>query len=377
MLTPTDGVLHVNDCLFERSCGKIGDHPAGGNPRTMIKVVLGLTAAVLSSGSAAIAADTSLSGFDAYKTHLAQRARAAGIRDATVRAHLPFLRFNVRAVELDRAQRPASFSMGTRVPPLGPYLRQHVTPTLIWRGQSRHHSLWPNLYRIQTSYGVDSAVLLAIYGKETSYGAVTGNFDLLEVLASLAYEGRRRAMFEAEVLAALTLLDAGVSRSRLRGSYAGATGYPQFMPSVVLRLRADGDGDGFADIWSNEADALASIANYLRDAGWKPGLRWGAEVVVPPTLDRTAVRSTEASRHCPAVLRRHSRWLSVAEWRALGVTPVKDSLPDTALATLLEPDGPNERPYLLTSNYHAVLRYNCSNFYAMSVAVLSDAIARR
>ena len=358
----------------------------------MIKLALGLAAAIVGATSAAATpgaatvassagegqaqASTQLSGFDAYKTYLVQRARAERIGEGTIQGHLPLLRLNARAIELDRAQAPAP-SVSTSSPPLAPYLRQHVTPTLIWRGQSRYHSLWPHLFQIQTSYGVDPAVLLAIYGKETSYGAVTGNFDLLEVLTSLAYDGRRRSMFEAEVLSALKLIDAGVSRSRLRGSYAGATGYPQFMPSVVLRLRADGDGDGYADIWSNEADALASIGNYLRDAGWKAGVPWGTAVRVPPTLDRTRLRSAEAAQQCPAVLRRHSRWLSVAEWRALGVVPIASSLPDAELATLLEPQGPDESAYLLTSNYHAILRYNCSNFYAVSVALLSDAIAQR
>lgn len=354
----------------------------------MIKAALRLAAAVLIASSAAAQAGTAAapgsqghansppSGFEGYKAYLVHRARAEGIREVTLQAHLPSLRLNARAIELDRAQRPpASVRIGS--PPLGPYLRQHVTPTLTWKGQSRYHSLWPYLFRIQTSYGVDPAVLLAIYGKETSYGAVTGSFDLLEVLASLAYEGRRRDMFEAEVLSTLKLIDAGVSRHRLKGSYAGATGYPQFMPSVILRLRADGDGDGYADIWSNEADALASIANYLRDAGWKPGVPWGTAVRVPPTLDRTRLHSTEATQKCPAVFRRHSRSLSVGEWRRLGVMPIGPGLPDTEMATLLEPEGAGETSYLLTANYRAILAYNCSNFYAMSVALLSDAIARR
>jgi lytic murein transglycosylase len=236
--------------------------------------------------------------------------------------------------------------------------------------------LWPQLARIQASSGVDAATLLAIYGKETSYGAVTGSFDLLEALASLAYEGRRRAMFETEVLATLKLIDSGVPRATLRGSYAGATGYPQFMPSVVLRLRADGDGDGYADIWRNEADALASIANYLKDAGWKSNLRWGAPAQLPASLDRNSIRSQEVDPKCPAVFRRLSRWQKISDWRAVGVTTAV-ILPDQELAALLEPSGPGETPYLLTSNYRAILQYNCSNFYAMSVATLSDRIARR
>src|SRR4029453_676147 len=153
-----------------------------------------------------------------------------------------------------------------------------------------------------------------IYGKETSYGSITGTFDLVEALATLAYEGRRRSMFESEFTAALQLLDAGVRRSTLKGSYAGAPGYPQFMPSVALRLRADGDGDGYADIWRNEDDAFASIANYLRDAGWKRNIPWGVPARIPSTLNRAAIQSRINPVRCAAVYRRHSRWLTVAEW---------------------------------------------------------------
>lgn len=169
---------------------------------------------------------------------------------------------------------------------------------------------------------------MAIYGKETSYGTFTGSFDLLEALASLAFEGRRRDMFETEFVSALKLIDAGIGRERLKGSYAGATGFPLFMPSVVLRLRADGDDDGEADIWRNEADALASIANYLKAAGWKTNLAWGAPVRVPSNFDRSSVRSTEEASRCPAVFRRHSRWLPVSEWRARGVMAIRQPRPD-------------------------------------------------
>ena len=180
-----------------------------------------------------------------------------------------------------------------------PYLDRHITTSLINRGQYRYSAHWTNLSRIQSTYGVDPSVIMAIYGKETSYGSVTGSFDLLDALASLAYEGRRRSMFEAEFISALKLMDQGVRRSQLKGSYAGATGYPQFMPSVALRLRTDGDGDGYADIWRNEDDAFASIANYLRDAGWKRNVPWGVPVRIPPTLNRAAIKSRLNPPRCP------------------------------------------------------------------------------
>jgi membrane-bound lytic murein transglycosylase B len=182
-------------------------------------------------------------------------------------------------------------------------------------------------------------------------------------------------MFEGEFIATLKLLDKGTPRDRLRGSYAGATGYPQFMPSVLLRLGADGDDDGITDIWSNEVDAFASIANYLKDAGWKAGVPWGARVSIPTGFNQAAVRRTEPSPSCPAVYRRHSRWLPIRDWRAMGFGNTGKSLPDDEPAVLMEGGGGSA--YLLTANYMAILKYNCSNFYALSVALLSDEIARR
>jgi membrane-bound lytic murein transglycosylase B len=315
-------------------------------------------------------------GFEAYKAQLIARARREGVRESTIQANIPVLGLNRRVMELDRSQ-PGGPPNSNYIPPFSPYEREHVTRDLIRRGQARYASMYGNLARIQARYGVDPGILMAIFGHETSFGAVTGGFDLLEALASLAYEGRRRQLFEGEFIAALKLIDLGVPRWRLKGSYAGATGYPQFMPSVVLRMRADGDGDGYADIWGSQADGLASIANYLRQAGWKPGVTWGVAVRVPMNLNRAALRSPLRSPRCERVYARHSRWLTVGQWRALGVVPYRGGLADQEVATLIEPDGPNGTGYLLTNNYRTILDYNCSNFYALSVGLLANAITGR
>ena len=311
-----------------------------------------------------------------YKLRLAALGRQQGVSEATIQANVPGLTRNERVIELERTE-PVARSSGGVVGTLAPYLRSHVTESLIRRGQANYADHYEGLRTINARYGVDPAVLMAIWGLETSYGTVTGSTDLLQALASLGYYGRRRDLFESEFVATLKLMDQGVPRWRLKGSWAGATGYPQFMPSVVLRLRADGDGDGFADIWNNELDGLASIANYFRDAGWKPNVTWGIRVRTPANLDRAALVSRTTASRCPQVYRRHSRWLTMREWRALGVTPVARSLPDSELATLIEPDGPDATAYLATSNYRVILDYNCSNFYAISVGVLADAIAQR
>ena len=315
-------------------------------------------------------------GFEAYKLRLAALARRDGVREATIQAVMPSLRVNNRVVELDRAQRPTA-SSNSAPSSFGPYLNRHITSSLIKRGYARYAGHWTNLSRIRQRYGVEPSIIIAIYGKETSYGSVTGTFDLVEALATLAYEGRRRELFEGETVAALKLLDQGVRRSTLKGSYAGATGYPQFMPTVALKLRADGDGDGYSDIWRNEDDAFASIANYLRDAGWKADLPWGVPVTVPATLNRAAIRSLTTAPRCPAVYRRHSRWLTVREWRALGVVPADGRVPDTEMAALMETPGSYAPGYLLTVNYRSLLDYNCSNYYALTIGLLADAIAGR
>ena len=312
-------------------------------------------------------------GWDSYKLYLAAKARSAGIREATIAATIPTLTRNARVIQLDRAQPGGAPNSGV-IPPFAPYRREHVSANLISRGAARFAASAPQLRAIEQRFGVDPAVLLAIFGHETSFGEVTGNFDLVQVLATLAYEGRRRAFFEDELIAALRLIDRGTPRWQLQGSWAGATGFPQFMPSSVLRLARDGDGDGRADIWGSQADALASIAFYLRDAGWKPGTPWGIAVRVPRNLDRASLRTALSAPRCPTVYRRHSRWLTMREWSALGIAPAGRTIAEDELASLIEPDGPDSTAYLLTTNYRAILDYNCSNFYALAVGLLADGI---
>ena len=316
-------------------------------------------------------------GFSTYLQQFRARAMAQGVSAGTLDSVLPTLSFNPRVIELDQAQPGGSAtSAPSAVPSFAPYRAKHVGADLIARGRSAYVSQRGHLQRIEQETGVPESVMVAIWGQETNYGGYTGDFDLARSLASLAYEGRRRDLFEQELIATLKLIDRGVPRDRLKGSWAGATGYPQFLPSVYLRIARDGDGDGKADIWTSPADALASIGNYLVNAGWKAGEPWGVAAYVPPSLDRAAIATRMTSPRCPRVHARHSRWLTVREWRALGVTQTGGArVSDDALATLLEPDGPGAQAYLTFGNYRAILDYNCSNFYALSVGLLADAVS--
>jgi lytic murein transglycosylase len=256
----------------------------------------------LLAGPAAAQGEDDLGGFQGYLQYLAARARADGVQEATIASVMAGLTENPRVIALDRAQ-PGTGSAAS-VPAFAGYRRTHVDGARIAGGRRQRQSAQVELGTIEQRYGVPANIVLAIWGHETNYGSYTGDFDLARSLATLAYEGRRRTLFTEEFLALLKMVDRGVPRSRLVGSWAGAFGNPQFLPSVYLRVAQDGDGDGFADIWTNRTDTLASIANYFRDAGWRLGEPWGVAVEVPAGFDRAALGTALASPRCPQVFER-------------------------------------------------------------------------
>jgi lytic murein transglycosylase len=357
---------------------------SGQDERVNMRLVHGFAAGLLLAGTSAIpigeaqaAAQSGLGqqGFEAYLPQLRAEAQRAGIRRETIERIFPTLEFSARTIQLDRSQPGGTpgTSASASFTPFAPFRARHLSQALIDRGRARYAANFGQLNEISRRYGVPASILVAIWGKETGYGAIMGNFDLLNSLASLAYEGRRRELFTGEFIATLRLVERGFPREELKGSWAGAAGHPQFLPSVYIRLAVDGDGDGRSDIWRSHLDALASIANYFRSAGWRPGLTWGTAVRVPAGFDRAAIANRLRAPRCASVFARHSRWLTGSEWRRLGIA---NSLPGDAMATLFEADGPGNTAYLLTHNYRVILDYNCSNFYALTVALLSDSIAR-
>ena len=342
-----------------------------------IPAIRHLAIAIAATLLAATPAQAQSQSFDSYLATVGQKARAQGVSQATVDRVLSSLTPNPRVIELDRDQAGSSggSSNSNSFPSMAAHLARYNSAARIRGGHNAMDRLGSLRGEIERRYGVPAEIVVAIWGHETSYGAVMGGFDLPRSLATLAWDGRRRDLFEQELIDVLKMVDQGVPRSRLEGSWAGAFGNGQFLPSVYLRLAVDGDGDGDKDVWNSTADSIHSIANYFRDAGWRTGEPWAVRAYVPNSADRSGIENRVVAPVCPRVHGRHSRWLTVREWRERGVQP-QTYLPDDTMASLFEPDGPAAPGYLLTQNYRVILEYNCSNYYAMSVGLLADEIAR-
>jgi lytic murein transglycosylase len=210
---------------------------------------------------------------------------------------------------------------------------------------------------------VPPEIVVAIWGMESSYGANTGEISTIDALATLGFEGRREAWARGELLAALKILENGdIDRAHMVGSWAGAMGQTQFLPSAYLRHAVDGDGDGRRDIWGNLADVIASTANFLARSGWQAGQPWGVEVRLPPGFD--VGRADDAFRQ-PAI-----------QWAAEGVQAVDGaSLPELADAAILLPAGASGPAFLVGGNFRVILRYNNSTRYALAVGLLAQGLA--
>ena len=325
----------------------------------------------------ALAADNKAAGFPLWLSGFKAKMLAKGLPAPILDATLDGLSYNPRVVAMDRAQ-PDDARLQGRKPSFASYLERQISRARVSQGRRLAQSLAPMPQDMAARYNVDPAEVLAIWGIETSYGNAPGNFNLFRSLASLAYDGRRAALFAEELEAAIRIVAEGYApQGRLVGSWAGATGQAQFMPSSYLQFAVDGDGDGQRDIWSSRADILGSIAHYLSAHGWR-GTGWGFAVHVPDTLDRASVKALTVDRSC-AALTKHSRWLTLDTWRSLGLIARDGDWPAAGaqLATLVEPDGPGNGGYLTYGNFRAILAYNCSNYYALSVGTLADALARR
>lgn len=284
-------------------------------------------------------------------------AKTAGISTNTINNSLMKARLNKNVLELDRKQPEFTTSFAD-------YFNRRVTEQRVNQGRAllqKHNAL---LAKVEAEYGVPAPYLLAFWGLETNYGGFFGNIPVIDSLATLACDTRRRSFFTTELVNALKILDEGaIAPNKMIGSWAGAMGHVQFMPSSFLKNAVDFDGDNKRDLWNSTPDALASAANFLRNLGWQTSERWGREVKLPtnfPFLEAGLKNSK-----------------SLAEWAKMGITRADNTpLPVTNVnASLLVPAGHQGPAFLVYDNFNVIMRWNRSEFYAIAVGQLADQIA--
>lgn len=281
-------------------------------------------------------------------------ARSSGITEPTITRALGGLQPLSKVIELDHRQPEATLSFAD-------YVRLTVSQRRIDEGRALFASDRTLLAQTQRRYGVSAPILLALWAMESEYGRHMGDFPVVAALATLAYDARRAAFFRGELLAALRILDRHpMAPSAMTGSWAGAMGQIQFMPSSYLSYAVHAAGPGRPDIWNDPADVLASAANYLAREGWAAGEGWGQEVRLPPGFD-SRVGGAPATR-------------TAADWRAVGVQGLGAAPPPGTPASIVRPDGVGGRAFMVYRNYRVILRWNRSDYFAVAVGLLADRI---
>lgn len=311
----------------------------------------------LSSVAYAEEAESERPDYEVYVEQLKDTAREHGISEDAITRAFADIRFYERAVSADRNQ-------PERVLTLDTYLPRAVPDWKVQQGIEKYQEHRELLERVGAEYGVQPRFIVALWGIETNYGGYTGNFRVVSALATLAWEGRREEFFTRQLMQALEIIDAGhIEPEQMRGSWAGAMGQTQFMPSSFLSYAIDFDGDDKIDIWNSYPDVFASAANYLNSVGWKDDVTWGRQVQIPAGFDQElAGLSTKKP---------------LAEWQSLGVRRYDGSdLPtrDDIEASLIIPDDEDGRIYLAYSNWDSLMRWNRSSYFVVAVGHLADRI---
>ena len=295
-------------------------------------------------------------GFAAFVAGVKADARRSGVSSATLDRAFAGVQPNPRVIELDRKQPEFTMTWAQ-------YRERIVSDKRINEGRAAYARNAQVLAGVEQRYGVDPRIPVAIWGLETSYGAITGGYNVIEALATLAWEGRRAQFFRGQLMDALRILDRGdIQPGQMTGSWAGAMGQPQFMPNSYLSYAVDFDGDGRRDIWQSRTDALASIANYLARSGWQTGVPWGQPVQVPGSLGVETGRSNRRSL---------GDWTRLGVRRADGTTFTRQDVQ----GAVVMPDGARGEAFMVYANFNAIRRYNPSDYYSLSVGLLSDAVA--
>ena len=295
-------------------------------------------------------------GFLRWLAGFMESAHDAGMDDATLHLAFDDARYVPRAVTSDRAQ--PEFTRST-----WDYVDLIVSANRVQHGQQKLAEVQAALDDATARYGVPQATIVAIWGMESDYGANFGDIPTIDALATLGFEGRREAWARGQLMAALKILQSGdIDRAHMIGSWAGAMGQTQFIPSAFLQFAVDADGDGKRDIWGSMPDVTASTANFLARSGWQPGQPWGVEVKLPDGFD--AGRADDGVRQAGA------------QWAGEGVQSLDGSpLPDLPDAAIFQPAGARGPAFLVGANFRTLLRYNNSTSYALAVSLLAQRIA--
>lgn len=296
--------------------------------------------------------------FPAYIEQLKAQARAQGISQQTLDSTFANIHFVDRVINSDRNQLEKKIT-------LDDYLTRVLPEWKIKAGREQYQNNLPALTQASDRYGVQPQYIVALWGMESGFGKIQGKEDVFSALATLAFEGRREAFFTKEFMSALKIVDSGhASSDMMKGSWAGAMGQSQFMPSSYLNYGADGNGDGKIDIWKNTDDVFASTANYLSKEGWKRDQGWGQEVKLPANFD-AGLSGLKNNQMHPA-----------SYWQQLGVTQV-DGTALTSTATrawVITPDDVQGRAFLVYDNFRTIMHWNRSTYFALSIGMMADGI---
>lgn len=296
--------------------------------------------------------------FANYVEGLKKQAIENGISSSVVEEAFSNVKFKPKAVKADKNQPEKKLT-------LDEYIPRAVPDWKVKQAQSLYDKHYTELNRIGKQYGVQPRFIVALWGVESNFGKLTGGYNVIDALTTLAYDGRREDFFRKEAMAALTILDQGhITASKMKGSWAGAMGQCQFMPSSFLNFAVDGNGDGKKDIWNNKEDVFASAANYLSQSGWDDNYTWGRQVHVPKGLPSSLLgRSKENAK-------------SLQQWNELGVRRLNGNvlpvLDEDIDAWLIMPDDENGRAYLIYNNYQVLMKWNRSYYFGLAVSHLAD-----
>jgi membrane-bound lytic murein transglycosylase B len=334
----------------------------------MIRTFIALTAAALFTTS--VFGDDTKPSFADYTATLKQEALNKGYAAELIEPVFASLEYHERVVSADKSQPEFVETLST-------YLPKRVSEIRIKMARERYEQYLPELEKIGQKYGVQPRFIVALWGLESSFGRIMGSYSVPSALATLAYDGRRETFFKAEFYHALDILAQGhISLSDMKGSWAGAMGQSQFMPSSFMAYAQDGDGDGKKDIWTNQLDVFASIANYLKQQGWDNNKTWGREVLLPQNFNFSHAIARGSLQRDEWLGRWNLSARSLTEWNKLGVQRLnKTALPARDIrAALILPDGETGRAFLAYDNYKVLMHWNKSYYFVTSVGYLADLI---